>query len=72
MACLLKVPGCVSMLRIVAATDVAAAQADPQLVPGATDPQAILATVGARRHVADLVEMRAACHRSDPDRPQYY
>ena len=43
----------------IAATHMTAAQAQPQVDPPATDLEAVLATVGGRRDILDLVEMGA-------------
>jgi hypothetical protein len=49
----------VPIRRHVATTDMTAGEAEPKLDPLAADRQAFLATIGARLHVACLVEMRA-------------
>ncbi len=46
----------------VAAADVPAFQAEAQVDPGRADLQAVLAAVGARRDVADLVEVFTGRH----------
>jgi hypothetical protein len=62
---LVKVFGRVRVRRIVAAADVPADQAQPQMNPGAVDREAFLAAVrGSRGHVPDLVEMPARRHDS--------
>jgi hypothetical protein len=48
--------------RRVAAADVPALQAEPKVDPGRSDAQAVLATIGARCDVADLVEVFANRH----------
>ncbi len=50
----------VRVLRILAASDVAARQAKPELVPGRADRHAIDAAVAARPYFTDVVEMLAA------------
>src|SRR6185312_3328903 len=54
--------------RLIAATDMAANQAHPQVNPAAMRLQAFLATLrGTRGDVADLIEVRAGCgHWHDP------
>ena len=57
--------GCVPVGRIVAATDMAAGPAKPQMDPAASVPQAILAAPRARRDPPDRSKMRAGpCHDS--------
>ena len=51
------------VLRILAAADVAAGQANAELVPWRADRHAIHATVGARPDLADLAEVLAALGR---------
>ena len=53
MPCGVEMPGRVRVGRIVAAADVSAGAADPQVQPLAADLQAFLATERARRDVAD-------------------
>src|SRR5438874_12984564 len=48
---------CVPMRRGVAAADVTAGQAQAQMHPPRANSQAILATIGARDHIADHVQM---------------
>jgi hypothetical protein len=50
--------GRVFVLRRVAATDVAADQAQPQVNPGIARLQAVLATVRARLDLANLIDMQ--------------
>src|SRR5437660_1456251 len=58
-----EVRGGVLVLRVVAAADVPARHAEPQVDPRIADPQAILTTVRAGRDFANLVPMRAfLCH----------
>jgi hypothetical protein len=52
--------GRVFVLRGIAATHVAAFQTQPQMNPGVVHFQALLAAVGMRLHVLDLVEMGTA------------
>src|SRR5258708_26289441 len=56
----MKMPGGVLVGRIVAAADVTAAAADPQMQPSAAALQAFLAAEGARRHAADVGDVGAA------------
>jgi hypothetical protein len=56
----------VLVLRTVAAADVAALQAHAQVYPGIVGLEAFFATVGARLHVADLVQVRAFCRHHAP------
>ena len=51
--------GCVTVRRVVTASDVTAAEAHPQVHPNAADAKAILAASGARSHIVDLIQMRA-------------
>jgi len=53
----MKVFGRMTVGRRVAATDVAARQAQAQVHPFAADPQAIFATVSARSDFHYLIEM---------------
>jgi hypothetical protein len=53
----MKMFGGVFVWRRVAATDVAAGHANPQVQPGATDAQAIFTSLGAGRDFFDLIEM---------------
>jgi len=59
MARRLKMLSRVLILGRVAAADMAAGQAEPELNPTLADLQAILAAPSARRHLSDLIEMRA-------------
>jgi hypothetical protein len=52
----------VLVLRIVAAADVPAAQAQAQMHPVVASAQALLAAVAAWRYGTNLVEMRATVH----------
>src|SRR6478672_12153171 len=62
----LEMPARMLVPRLVAASDVAAGQAQPQMHPVVAALQAFLAPVAARRDVADLGEMRAGVHRGEP------
>src|SRR5678815_5017507 len=66
MAALLEMQRRMLVPRLVAAADVAAAEAQPQVHPVVAGLQAFLAPVAARRDVADLGEMRAGIHRGRP------
>src|SRR5713226_7600235 len=58
-----EMPGRVFVGGIVAAADVTAGAADPQMQPHTAGPQAFLATERARRDVADAGDVCAAlCH----------
>src|SRR5439155_17763775 len=65
-----RVPGGVEMLggvlvlRLVAAADMAAAEAQPEMDPWVTGLQALLAAIGVRFEVSDLVEVRAGDRHS--------
>jgi hypothetical protein len=48
-----------SVLRLVAAADVAAAQAEPKVNPVISELQALLASLTVGRDVSDLVQVRA-------------
>jgi hypothetical protein len=61
-----KMLGGVLVLRRIAAPDVAANEAQAQMHPGVAHLQALLATVGVRLHVFDLVEMCAFGHDGVP------
>src|SRR5438309_10939066 len=50
-------------LRVVAAAHMPAGHAQPQVDPGTADLQAVLAAVGARGDLTDLVEVGAFGHR---------
>src|ERR1700752_3414661 len=50
---------CVPVGRLVAAAHVTASAAEAQVDPDAADLEAFLATVGAGRHLAQRIEMRA-------------
>src|SRR5947207_10672869 len=52
----------VVVLRIVATADVSAGETQPQMNPALAHRQAFLATVGARCHGTNLIEMRATIH----------
>src|SRR5689334_16376516 len=66
MAALLEMPGRMLVPRLVAATDVAAGEAQSQMHPVVAGLQALFAPVTARRDVTDLGEMRAGVHRGRP------
>ena len=57
-----EVLGGVFVFRRVAATDMAALQAQPQVHPAVTHLQTLFAALGVRRHLLDLVEMLAGLH----------
>src|SRR5688572_19309988 len=61
---MVEMPRCVAVLRIVAATDVAAGPADAQVDPGIAGGEALFASIGPRFVRAHLVEMSAACGHS--------
>src|ERR1700744_221800 len=69
LACM-KMLGCVLVGRIVAAADVAAGAADPQMQPLAAGLQAFLAAERARRDLSDASDMRAALYHLCPDPPR--
>jgi hypothetical protein len=52
-----KVPTGVSMGRLIAATDMPAAAAEPQVYPRRSDPQAFLATERARGDDLDVMRV---------------
>jgi hypothetical protein len=52
----------VRVLRVVAAADVPAGEAQAKVHPVIAGLQAVLASVGARSHFADLIEMGACGH----------
>lgn len=52
----------VLVFRRVAATDMPALQAQPQVHPGVTHLQALFAAFGVRRHWLDLIQMLAGLH----------
>lgn len=54
--------GGVAIGRVVATADVTARLAEPQMNPTAADLKAILATVGARRHLNDLTDVLTIFH----------
>jgi hypothetical protein len=54
----------VAMGRLIAAADMAAGSADPQVEPGGADPQAILAALGTWPDVSDPAGMGAGRHGS--------
>ena len=54
----------VPVRRIVAAADVTADHAEPEVDPLRANAQAVFAAVGAWGDFADLIEMRAASHPS--------
>ena len=56
----MKMPGGVLVGRIVAAADVTAGAADPQMQPNTAAPQAFLASERARRDAADAGDVGAA------------
>jgi len=62
----------VCVLRIFAATDVAAGEAHAKLVPGRAAGKTLLAAVGACRDVLDLAEMLAALAQGRDLRPRDY
>jgi hypothetical protein len=53
----MKVFGRVFVRRRVAAADVAADEAHPQMNPAPTDFEAILTSLRARRHILNLIDM---------------
>jgi hypothetical protein len=57
-----EVLGGVFVFRRVAATDMAALQAQPQVHPAVTHLQTLFAALGVRRDLLDLVEMLAGLH----------
>ena len=57
-----EVLGGMFVFRGVAATDMAALQAQPQVHPGVTHLQALLAALGVRCDLLDLVQMLAGFH----------
>jgi hypothetical protein len=59
-----EVLGGVLVLRRIAAADVAAGEAEPQVDPGVPHLQALLTTVAVRAHVADLVQVGTTGHGS--------
>src|SRR5262249_9346627 len=59
-----EVLGGVLVLRRIAAADVAAGEAEPEVDPAVPHLEALLATVGVRGDVADLVQVVADGHRS--------
>ena len=65
MVALLSVCGGVLVRRVVAAADLAALEADPQMEPGVAHLQALLAALDGLGQVRDLdlVEMAAGGHR---------
>src|SRR5579864_7020893 len=56
-----KVLGGVSVLRVVAAADVAAREAEAEMDPGVAHLQALLAAIAAGGNILNLIEMRARC-----------
>jgi len=64
MAGLVEVPGCMPVRRLVAATNVTANAAKPQMHPARAQLQAVLAAACARRDFADRAVMRAAAGHS--------
>src|SRR5713226_606811 len=63
------------VLRLVAAADMAAAQAQSQVDPGVAGLQALLAAIGVRGDVSDLVQVRALDRHLTPsalDEPSVY
>src|SRR5690349_24122179 len=59
MASRVEVLGGVPVLRVVTAADMAADETLAQMHPGVAHLQALLAAVAARRHVANIVQVRA-------------
>ena len=59
-----EMPGGMFILRIVTAADMSTDQTDTQMHPGVTHFQALLAAIGARCDLSDLVEVTTlVCHR---------
>jgi hypothetical protein len=59
---LVEMRGRVLVRGAVAAADVTTLHAEPEVHPRAAHPQAVLASVGTGRDLADLVEMCANVH----------
>jgi hypothetical protein len=63
-----EVLGGVFVFRRVAATNMAALQAQPQVHPAVTHLQTLFAALGVRRDLFDLVEMLAGLHGYPPSK----
>ena len=71
MALRMEVRGRVPIRRVVAAADVATRHAQTQVHPSTADSQAVYASVAARFHLDDLVEVGTRlAHRRDPVMPR--
>jgi hypothetical protein len=64
---LVEVFGGVAIRRAIATTDMSAREAQTQVDPTGADLQAIFASLRARRHLVDLVEVRTFCHYRPPE-----
>jgi hypothetical protein len=64
MLCAMKMFGCVLVLGGIAASDVSAFKAEPQVDPGIALFYAFFANMRFRACDPDLTEMRALCHGS--------
>ena len=64
MTCLPEMRGGVLVLRAVAATDMPAGHAQPEVEPCIPGAQAVFAAVGAWRDHLELIEMCASSHRA--------
>ncbi len=60
----MKMPGGMLVFRAVATTYMAALQAQPEMHPRISTLKTLGATIGARLHLADLIQMRAFPHRA--------
>ena len=61
----MEMPGRVFVLRVIATTNMATDETEPQVNPGITDFQTLLAAICTRGDLSDLVEMCTLfCHQS--------
>lgn len=61
-----KVPGCVLVLRRIAAADMTASEAQAQVHPPLTHLDALLANMRVRASNPDSIEMRTFCCHNNP------